>query len=138
MVPRAAEPPAVPLTDQFIEVLVLPETAAVNWKLLPARMLAAVGETLTEVEAGVAGLLGLPLELLLELLEPVPAQPAATRAPSRAQTGQRIAHRKWARIWREVAWLSTHLDRHAFGNQCQSGEVTKILDRREEQGQEPR
>jgi len=97
MVPRAAEPPRAPLTDQWTEVLELPETVAVNWRVLPARMLAVVGETLTEVEAGVPGLLGLPPELLLELLEPVAAQPRATTAANRAATtGKDLARGRMA------------------------------------------
>src|SRR5882724_7244872 len=97
MVPSAAEPPAVPFTAQVTEVLELPETAAVNWKVLPARMLAVVGETATEVEAGVPGLLGLPPELL-ELLEPAAAQPTVNRT---ATMGKDLARRRMA--------LSTHL-----------------------------
>ena len=131
MVPRAAEPPGAPLTDQLTEVLELPETVAVNWKVLPERMLAVVGETLTEVEAGVPGLLGLPPELLLELLEPVAAQPMATTAANRAATtGKDLARGRMA--------VRTHLGRQEVGDQCGSNRGSRILDRREEQGQGPR
>src|SRR6185369_13904169 len=124
MVPRAAEPPGAPLTDQLTEVLELPETVAVNWRVLPARMLAVVGETLTEVEAGVPALLGLPPELLL----PVAAQPRATTAANRAATtGKDLAKGRMA--------VRTHLGRQDFGDQCESNRGSRILDRREEEGQ---
>jgi len=84
MVPSTVDPPGVPLTAQLTEVLELPDTVAMNGKLAPARMLAVVGEMVTEVDAGVPGLSPLPPELLLELLMPVAAHPMATRAATAA------------------------------------------------------
>jgi hypothetical protein len=72
IVPRVADPPAVPLTDQVTLVFELPETVAVNWKEPPARILAVDGVTVTVVEVGVAGVDGVD-GLLLEVV--VPLQP---------------------------------------------------------------
>ena len=76
MVPTVEEPPAVPLTAQVTDVLELPVTVAVNRKVLPARMLALVGETETVVEAGLDGGFGSP-GFELELAPP--PQPDASR-----------------------------------------------------------
>src|ERR1700730_7679225 len=51
MNPVVDEPPAVAFTDQVTEVFVVPETAALNGKESPARMLALVGVTATPTEA---------------------------------------------------------------------------------------
>jgi|SRR6476660_5019072 hypothetical protein len=102
MVPSADEPPALPLTDQVTEVLELPETFAVNWKELAARMLAVVGETVIDVDAGVPGLLFPPLFPPLfpdELPEPVAAQPAPDKT---ARIDRNMATRRMA--------FGTHLD----------------------------
>jgi hypothetical protein len=77
MVPRADEPPPVPLTAQVTVVLEVPETVAVNWNESPARMLAVGGETETETEAGVEGEDG-----LFEDGEVAAAQPARIKAAS--------------------------------------------------------
>jgi hypothetical protein len=98
MVPSADEPPAVPLTDQVTEVLELPETFAVNGKELAARMLAVVGETVIDVDAGVPGGLFPPL-FPDELPAPVAAQPAPNKT---ARIDSDIATRRMA--------LRTHLD----------------------------
>jgi hypothetical protein len=45
----------VPLTAQVTPLFELPVTKAVNWNVSPARMFAEVGETVTEMEAGVEG-----------------------------------------------------------------------------------
>jgi hypothetical protein len=50
MVPRVEEPPGVELTDQETAVLVAFETEAEKVSEAPARMLAVVGETETEME----------------------------------------------------------------------------------------
>ena len=55
IVPRVADPPTVPLTDQVTLVFELPETVAENCKESPARILAVEGVTVTVVEVGVAG-----------------------------------------------------------------------------------
>jgi hypothetical protein len=52
MVPSAAEPPAVPLTDQVTAMFVVPDTAAENANESPARMFAVEGDTVT---VGVGG-----------------------------------------------------------------------------------
>jgi hypothetical protein len=69
--------------------------------------------------------------LLLELLEPVAAQPMATTAANRAATtGKDLARGRMA--------VRTHLGRQEVGDQCGSNRGSRILDRREEQGQGPR
>jgi hypothetical protein len=93
MVPSMDEPPAVPLTAQVTAVLELPETVPVNWNVSPARMFAVEGETLTETEAGVAGLVG------LFDVEEVPAQPQVSRT---ASMGMAVAAERMA--------LRTHLE----------------------------
>lgn len=55
MVPRVAEPPTVPLTDQVTESFVVPETAAAKGKESPARMLALAGVTTTLIDGGGGG-----------------------------------------------------------------------------------
>jgi hypothetical protein len=54
-VPRVELPPETALTVQETVVFELPVTVAVNGKELPARMLAEVGEMITEIDAGVLG-----------------------------------------------------------------------------------
>jgi hypothetical protein len=76
IVPKLAEPLAVPLTDQVTAVFELPVTVALNAKEVPARMLAVVGETLTATAAGVDGCDG--LGLFEEELAAVPEQPQST------------------------------------------------------------
>jgi hypothetical protein len=110
IVPSAADPPGAPLTAQLTEVLELPETLAVNWKVLPARMFAVVGEMVTEVEAGVPGLFPPPPELLVELPEPVAAHPMATMAGNTAANsagmiGEHLSGHRMA--------VRTHLGPHA-------------------------
>jgi hypothetical protein len=69
--------------------------------------------------------------LLLELLEPVAAQPRATTAANRAATtGKDLARGRMA--------VRTHLGRRDFGDQGESNRGSRILDRREEEGQGPR
>ena len=108
--PSTVDPPGVPLTAQLTEVLELPDTVAMNGKLAPARMLAVVGEMVTEVDAGVPGLFPLPPELLLELPEPVAAHPMATKAAitaanSTAMIGEHLSGHRMA--------VRTHLGPHA-------------------------
>ncbi len=67
--PSVAEPPTVPFTAHVTAVLELPDTVAVNGNESPARMFAVVGETTTETDAGVDGVVELPA---LELAEPPP------------------------------------------------------------------
>jgi hypothetical protein len=55
MLPRAAEPPTVSLTDQVTEVLALPVTAAAKVSEAPARIFAVAGVTETETAAGGGG-----------------------------------------------------------------------------------
>lgn len=91
-------------------MLELPDTVAVNWKVLPTRMLAVVGEMVTEVDAGVPGLFPLPPELLLELPEPVAAHPMATKAAAKAANstatiGEHLSGHRMA--------VRTHLGPHA-------------------------
>jgi hypothetical protein len=62
MVPRVEEPPGVELTDQETALLELFETVAVKVSEAPARMLAVVGETETEMELPE----GFGLELVVE------------------------------------------------------------------------
>lgn len=81
IVPIAAEPPAVPFTAQVTAVLELPDTVAVNEKESPARMLAVVGVTLTEVDPGVEGVDGVE-GLLFEPVVPLQA-PLRNAIPSR-------------------------------------------------------
>jgi hypothetical protein len=52
MVPRAAEPPTAPFTDQVTEVLEVPETLALKGKESPARTFALEGDTTTLTEGG--------------------------------------------------------------------------------------
>jgi hypothetical protein len=88
------------LIAQVTAVLEVPETVDVNWKELPARILAVAGERVIEVAAGVPGLLGLPPEPLLDLLEPAAAQPTVN---STAAMGKDLARPRMA--------LSPHLGR---------------------------
>jgi len=55
MVPRAAEPPVAPLTDQVTAVFDVPDTLAKKDKESPARMFALAGETTTVMEPGGGG-----------------------------------------------------------------------------------
>jgi hypothetical protein len=55
IVPIVELPPETALTDQETVVFELPVTVAVNGKELAARMLADVGEMVTEIDAGVLG-----------------------------------------------------------------------------------
>jgi hypothetical protein len=55
IVPNVVAPPTVPLTAHVTAVFELPETTAVNCTESPARMLAAVGLTVMDVDAGVEG-----------------------------------------------------------------------------------
>jgi hypothetical protein len=85
IVPIALEPPAVRFTAQVTAVLELPETVAMKVNESPARMLALVGLTVTEVEVGVegadgaGGVVGVLLELVVALQPP--SNPAA-RTPA--------------------------------------------------------
>jgi hypothetical protein len=76
-VPRADEPPPVPLTAQVTPVLEVPETVAVNGNESPARMLADAGDTETDTEAGLEGEDG-----LFEDGDVPAAQPARIKAAS--------------------------------------------------------
>jgi len=67
IIPSAAEPPVVLLTDQVTAVFVVPDTATENGKESPARMFAVGGDTTTVMEDGGGGCL---------VLRAVPAQPA--------------------------------------------------------------
>jgi len=87
MVPSAAEPPAVPFTVQVTMVLEFPDTVAMNWNESPARMLAVVGLTVTDVVAGVEGVDGLPEDV------DVPLQPQVTRIASARIGSSLIAER---------------------------------------------
>lgn len=76
MVPSAAEPPVVPLTDQVTALFVVPETATVNPNESPARMLTVAGDTTTLIElVGGGGGEGLEPRVVAE-------QPAAKSAAS--------------------------------------------------------
>jgi len=91
-VPRVAEPPAVPFTAQVTAVLELPETVAVNWNESPARMLALVGKTATEMEAGVDGCAGL-FEVDEAAPPPQPPKSSKDASVARALASGRMAVR---------------------------------------------
>ncbi len=55
IVPSAAEPPAVPFTDQLTIVFVVPVTVPAKVREELARILAVVGATVTATAAGVGG-----------------------------------------------------------------------------------
>jgi len=71
IVPRAEEPPVVPLTDQVTAWFVVPDTAAVNVNESPARIFAVEGDTTTVIEGGGGGGLVFVPRVVAE-------QPAAT------------------------------------------------------------
>ena len=50
--PTAEVPPAIPFTNQFTAVLVVPETVALNCCVWPSWRLALVGETVTVTGGG--------------------------------------------------------------------------------------
>ena len=66
----------VPLTDQVTARFVVPETAAMNPKESPARMLAVAGDTTTLIEVGGGG-----GGLLLRVVAEQPAARSAARMP---------------------------------------------------------
>jgi hypothetical protein len=86
MVPRAEEPPLVPLTAQMTAEFEVPETVAVNWKEAPAGMLAEVGETDTEMEAGGVGAGVVGVGELLEGCDTVAEQPARVKTAENQTT----------------------------------------------------
>jgi hypothetical protein len=69
----------VPFTAQLTAVFAFPVTVAENWKESPARIFAVVGVTVTEVEVGVEGAVGVE-GLLLEVV--VPLQPQSKSSPN--------------------------------------------------------
>jgi hypothetical protein len=74
IVPRAAEPPAVPFTNQLTAVFELPLTLAEKVNGSPARMLAVDGVTITLTPAGATG--------LPPVLEAAPLHPPSTSGRS--------------------------------------------------------
>lgn len=67
----------MPFTAQLTAVFELPETVAENEKESPARMFAVAGVTVTEVEEGVEGAVGVE-GLLLEVVVPLQPQSKST------------------------------------------------------------
>ena len=80
MVPRAAVPPAVWLTDHVTDLLALPVTVAMKVKDAPARMFAVLGLTATETDWVGGGIGGAPG---VWGAEPVLPQEEMTSAESR-------------------------------------------------------
>ena len=94
MVPRAAEPPAVLLTDQVTEVLVLPVTVAAKVSVAPARMLAVGG--VTEIETVSVGGGGFCLEESPEVQPVRTSAMAMSRIMCLIETGRsHICPRLW-------------------------------------------
>jgi hypothetical protein len=102
--------------------LALPETVAVNWNESPARILAELGETPTETEAGVEGEDG----LLGDVDDAVPPQPARVRA---ANNRSALAD--------DCIALRTHLGKRDNGDHSPMPDRARLLDEREEEGQRP-
>jgi hypothetical protein len=122
-VPTAAEPPAVRFTAQVTAVLELPDTVAVNANESPARMFAVVGDTETETDTGVEGVLELP-GLELATPPPQPYKKKSEASVANALASGRMTVRHTSNRW----WL---------GNIVGWRELAGLLDEREEEGQRP-